>query len=69
MGLSSLEDIKDRMSEVKKVLEDPKKTTIRLVVNPERMVISETKRAYSYLCLYGLTVEALVPAPVPVPAT
>lgn len=58
--LDSLEDIKDRMSEVKAVLEDPKKTTIRLVVNPERMVINETKRAYSYLCLYGLTVEALI---------
>lgn len=58
--LNSLGDIKDRMTEVKGILEDPKKTTIRLVVNPERMVISETKRAYSYLCLYGLTVEALV---------
>lgn len=58
--LESLEDIKDRMAEVKTILEDPKKTTIRLVANPERMVINETKRAYSYLCLYGLTVECLV---------
>jgi len=58
--LNSLEDIRDRMIKVKKILEDPSKTTIRLVVNPERMVISETKRAYSYLCLYGLTVEALM---------
>ena len=58
--MESMEEIKNKMSEVKKFLEDPKVTTIRLVVNPERMVINETKRAYSYLCLYGLTVECLV---------
>jgi len=58
--LKSIEDMSSRMSEVKDVLQDPKRTSIRLVVNPERMVINETKRAYSYLCLYGLTVESLV---------
>jgi arsenite-transporting ATPase len=31
-----------------------------LVVNPERMVITETQRAYTYLCLYGYTVESIV---------
>jgi arsenite-transporting ATPase len=31
-----------------------------MVINPERMVINETKRAYSYICLYGMTVECLV---------
>lgn len=58
--MNSIEDIKDKMVRVRKVLEDPKKTTVRLVVNPERMVISETKRAYSYLCLYNKTVECLM---------
>ena len=58
--MNSIEDISRRMSEVKTILEDPSRTTIRLVVNPERMVINETKRAYSYLCLYGLTVECLI---------
>jgi len=58
--MESIEDISHRMSDVKMILEDPSKTTIRLVVNPERMVINETKRAYSYLCLYGLTVECLI---------
>ena len=58
--LESMEDIKNRMSEVKVLLEDPRVTSIRLVANPERMVINETKRAYSYLCLYGMTVECIV---------
>jgi len=58
--LESMEDIKNRMSEVKLLLEDPRVTSIRLVANPERMVINETKRAYSYLCLYGMTVECIV---------
>ena len=58
--MNSLEDIMNRMSAVKVILEDPKKTTVRLVINPERMVISETMRAYSYLCLYNKTVECLI---------
>ncbi len=58
--LDMVGDIKNKMLKVKKVLEDPTKTTVRLVVNPERMVISETMRAYSYLCLYNKTVECLM---------
>ena len=58
--LKSLEDMTVKMTEVRDLLQDPKKTTVRLVINPERMVINETKRAYSYLCLYGLTAECLI---------
>ena len=52
--------IRDRMKVVKKILDNPEITSIRLVVNPERMVINETKRAYTYLSLYNLTVDSLV---------
>ena len=58
--MQTLELIKNQMNEAKYILEDPKKTTVRLVVNPEKMVINETKRAYSYLCLYNKNVECLV---------
>lgn len=58
--LDSIADIKDRMVQVREILEDPKKTTVRLVVNPEKMVINETMRAYSYLCLYNKAVECLI---------
>ena len=43
--MNSIEEMKNRMNKVKAVLEDPQKTTVRLVMNPERMVISETMRA------------------------
>ena len=58
--LDSVEEIKDNMSRVKEILEDPRRTTVRLVLNPEKMVIRETMRAYTYLSLYNKNVEALV---------
>ena len=58
--MESIEDIKDNMSRVKVILEDPSRTTVRLVVNPEKMVIRETMRAYTYLSLYNKNVEALI---------
>ncbi len=58
--MNSIDEIKDKMNEVKALLEDPKKTTVRLVMNPERMVLSETMRAYTYICLYNKNVECLV---------
>lgn len=57
---NTIATVKERMIKVRDVLEDPKKTTVRLVVNPEKMVIHETMRAYSYLCLYNKTVECLI---------
>ncbi|MCL1978874.1 MAG: ArsA family ATPase [Methanomassiliicoccaceae archaeon] len=58
--MGSLEDIKDNMERVKDILEDSENTTIRLVLNPERMPINETMRSYTYLCLYNKTVESLI---------
>ena len=58
--MDSVSDIKDNMERVKAILEDPQVTTVRLVLNPEQMVIKETMRAYTYLCLYNKNVEALV---------
>jgi arsenite-transporting ATPase len=58
--MESVERLKDDMERVKEVLEDSENTTIRLVLNPERMPINETMRAYTYLCLYNKTVECLV---------
>jgi len=58
--LDDLESLRERLGYVKDLLTDPDITSVRLVVNPERMVITETQRAYTYLCLYGYTVESLV---------
>ncbi|MCL2147980.1 MAG: ArsA family ATPase [Methanomassiliicoccaceae archaeon] len=58
--IASIEELKDEMERAKKVLEDHENTSIRLVLNPERMPINETMRSYTYLCLYNKTVECLI---------
>ena len=58
--LSDLQSLRERLKYVRDLLTDPEITSIRLVVNPEQMVITETQRAYTYLCLYGYTVESLI---------
>jgi arsenite-transporting ATPase len=58
--LKDIDQIRDRLKVVKRILSDGNITSVRLVVNPEKMVINETKRAFTYLCLYNLTVESLV---------
>jgi len=48
------------LSRAFRILTDRTLTSARLVLNPEKMVIKETRRAYMYLSLYGYPVDALV---------
>ncbi len=50
----------DTLDNVRKLLTDPEISSVRLVVNPERMVIKETQRTYTYLNLYGYAVDAII---------
>jgi arsenite-transporting ATPase len=50
----------DTLDKVRDLLADPKVSSIRLVVNPERMVIKETQRTYTYLNLYGYATDAII---------
>ncbi len=45
---------------VRRLLTDPEMSSIRLVVNPEKMVIKETQRTYTYLNLYGYATDAIL---------
>ena len=45
---------------MRKVLTDPATTTIRIVLNLEKMVVKEAKRAYSYLSLFGYITDAVI---------
>jgi arsenite-transporting ATPase len=45
---------------VREILTDPEISSIRLVVNPEKMVIKETQRTYTYLNLYGYATDAII---------
>jgi arsenite/tail-anchored protein-transporting ATPase len=42
------------------LLSDPKVASMRLVVNPENMVIREAQRAFTYLNLYGYTTDLVI---------
>ena len=50
----------DRLDGVKELLADPDLCSARLVVNPERMVIAEARRTYTYLSLFGYRVDAVI---------
>ena len=45
---------------VRELMSDPTVTSARLVVNPEKMVIDEARRTYSYLGLFGYGVDGVV---------
>ena len=49
-----------RLDGVKEILADPELCSARLVVNPEKMVIAEARRTYTYLSLFGYTVDAVI---------
>jgi len=50
----------DQIEALRAILGDGSLTSVRLVLNPERMAIRETQRAYTYLNLFGFSVDALL---------
>lgn len=59
-GYEELEAIFDKLERIRDVLVTPSTTSIRLVMNPEKMVIQEARRAYTYLQLYGYGVDSVI---------
>jgi len=57
---ASIQRFFNNIGELKGLLTDPKKTSIRLVLNPEKIVVEETQRAYTYLNLYGYSVDCVI---------
>lgn len=45
---------------MKELLSDPEVSSVRMVVNPEKMVIKESQRAYTFLNLFGFSCDAVV---------
>ncbi|HKE35433.1 MAG TPA: TRC40/GET3/ArsA family transport-energizing ATPase [Candidatus Acidoferrum sp.] len=50
----------EKLEGVNEIMEDPKTTSVRLVTNPEKMVLRETQRAFVYFSLHGLTVDTVI---------
>ena len=59
-GYEELQRMFEKLQTIQKVLSDPTVSSVRLVANPERMVIEEARRAYTYLQLYGYPIDAVV---------
>jgi arsenite-transporting ATPase len=55
----SVESLYEYLKRIRSILSDPKISTIRLVMNPDKMSLSETKRAFTYLLLYGYPVDSV----------
>jgi len=50
----------DRLEAVRQLLGDEGRSSVRLVVTPERMVVAEARRTHTYLSLFGYGVDAVV---------
>ena len=57
---AAVEFLFHRIEAMKHILSDMKRTTIRIVLNPEKIVIKESQRALAYLNLYGYLCDAVV---------
>jgi arsenite-transporting ATPase len=49
----------ERAEALRQIMSDPSITSVRLVLNPDRMAFLETERAFTFFSLYGLSVDAL----------
>jgi arsenite-transporting ATPase len=56
----AIEDLFERLKGVDQILVDPQITSVRLVANPEKVVLKETQRAFMYFCLYKMSIDAII---------
>jgi arsenite-transporting ATPase len=56
----NIRELFQKLEGVDEIMEDPRLTSVRLVTNPEKMVLRETQRAFVYFSLHGLTVDSVI---------
>jgi arsenite-transporting ATPase len=56
----NIQSLFGKLEGIAELLEDATTTSVRLVTNPERMVLRETQRAFVYFSLHGLTVDGVI---------
>src|ERR1700686_4575016 len=57
---ANIQNLFARLEGIGELLEDAKITSVRLVTNPERMVLRETQRAFVYFSLHGLSIDGII---------
>ncbi len=56
----AFERLYHEVSDVRQILMDNARTSARLVVNPTQVVVSEARRTFAYLSLYGIATDAVL---------
>ncbi|MEI7934098.1 MAG: TRC40/GET3/ArsA family transport-energizing ATPase [Chlorobiaceae bacterium] len=59
-AIESVDQVFDELEDIREILTDNQKSTVRLVMNAEKMSIKETMRALTYLNLYGFKVDMVL---------
>jgi arsenite/tail-anchored protein-transporting ATPase len=57
---SDIQRLSENLIAMNEILRDRERSTIRLVMNPDKMVIGEAMRTFTYLNLYGYVTDAVV---------
>ena len=57
---ANIAELFGKLDGIPELLEDASTTSVRLVTNPEKMVLRETQRAFVYFSLHGLTVDGII---------
>jgi len=57
---SAVKELFAKLEEMRGILTDPATSSVRLVLNPEKMVIKEAQRTFTYLNLYGYATDLVV---------
>jgi arsenite/tail-anchored protein-transporting ATPase len=57
---SDIRRLSENLIEMNEILRDRQRTTVRLVMNPEKLVIGEAMRTFTYLNLYGYLTDAVI---------
>ena len=56
----AIEYLFERLRGVDEVLVDPQITTVRLITNPEKIVLKETQRAFMYFALFKMHIDGII---------
>jgi len=56
----AIEFLFERLRGVDEILVDPEITTVRLITNPEKIVLKETQRAFMYFSLYKMSIDGII---------
>lgn len=59
-AMDEVEKLFHELKAMQELLLDEKTTSVRVVLNPEKMVIAEARRSFTYLNLFGFNTDAII---------